>query len=52
MFPIHTVEIPHPAHIPRREAIHILIAIFEMLSCCDSGTLFRAGANQTAKFTV
>jgi hypothetical protein len=45
-------EIPHPAHIARREAGHIRVLFLQELCGSYCRTLFRAGADDLADFTV
>ena len=45
-------EIPHPAHITRREAGHIRVLFFQELRSGHRCALFRADADSLANLTV
>jgi hypothetical protein len=45
-------ELPHPAHIARREAGHIRVLFFQELRRSYRCTLFRAGADDLADLAV
>jgi len=45
-------EIPHPAHIARREAGHIRVLFSQKIRSGHRRTLFRAGADNLTDFAV
>jgi hypothetical protein len=45
-------EIPHPAHITRREAGHIRVLFFQELRSSHRRALFRAGADDFTDLAV
>jgi len=45
-------EIPHPAHITRREAGHIQVLFFQELRSSHRRALFRAGADDLTNLAV
>ena len=49
---VQPIEIPHPAHIARREASHIRVPLTQVTCCRHCRTLFRAGADSFANLTV
>lgn len=49
---VQPIEIPHPAHISRREASHIRVPLTQVTCCRHCRTLFRAGADSFADLTI
>ena len=49
---VHLPEVPHPAHIARREAGHLWVLFFQKLRSGHRRALFRAGADNLANLAV
>ena len=49
---IQPIEIPHPAHIARREASHIGVPLTQVTRSRHCCTLFRTGADGLADLTI
>ena len=49
---IQPIEVPHPAHIARREASHIWVPLTQVTRSRHRCTLFRTGADGLADLTI